>query len=591
MPITNHDQQDLKQFYVDYKEKYGGKKEDYFALLYLTKKFKCNVSDIVHQVAFGNYDFGIDAYYIDRKAQNLYLYQFKWSEDHNLFKESFQRLLDKGLTAIFSNDSIDPNENEYLKYFKADFRECQSIIKRVYFHMVFKGDLEKAENSKGLDYLVENIRDKTHVIENALGCRHIDLFVEFVSDNTRRPSRPIVLDTFKIRFKSASSIQSQDGTKSLHVGYMPLMDLYRIYLALGQRLLDRNIRSVLDPKNPPNKKIKDTLSRMILRGEESCELFPFYHNGITLAAEKLDFGDNIAEIRVPRLLNGAQTVASFEQFIETNKDNAAMTQNMEALDQINVLTKIVITDLFSDFVTAVTISNNQQNPVEPWNLRANDKIQCDLQDKFYEQAKISYSRQEKAFEKLSIEEREELKESRRAILIKPLCQTFSAVQGEIGRMSHLGDVFEIEKQYRDCFKEKYLSADVRRIILAYKVHLVLNSPIRRLENTPTKWLSEIIRPAKNLIWALLIQGLFNDKKIDVWLELYTENLIKNQDLGDDLSTIASTKLVPLLKAVLGTDSNRRKIKEEKYSFLRNKELYKQCMNEAFNKYGWSRLSL
>ena len=35
---------------------------------------------LIHQVAFGNRDYGIDTYYIDREAKNLYLYQFKWSE-------------------------------------------------------------------------------------------------------------------------------------------------------------------------------------------------------------------------------------------------------------------------------------------------------------------------------------------------------------------------------------------------------------------------------------------------------------------------------------------------------------------------------
>jgi hypothetical protein len=58
----------------------GGKKEDYFALLYLVRRFKHPADQLIHQVAFGNRDCGIDTYYIDREAENLYLYQFKWSE-------------------------------------------------------------------------------------------------------------------------------------------------------------------------------------------------------------------------------------------------------------------------------------------------------------------------------------------------------------------------------------------------------------------------------------------------------------------------------------------------------------------------------
>ncbi len=88
MAITKSDKQELDQLYSDWSDQYGGCKEDYFACLYLAKKHRCSVPDIAHQVAFGGNDYGLDGYYIDREARNLYLYQFKWSENHNLFKDS-----------------------------------------------------------------------------------------------------------------------------------------------------------------------------------------------------------------------------------------------------------------------------------------------------------------------------------------------------------------------------------------------------------------------------------------------------------------------------------------------------------------------
>ena len=78
MSITARDQQELAQLHAEYSPKYKGSKEDYFALLYLTKKFNLRVEDAVGQVAFGNNDYGFDAYHIDREGRNLYLYQFKW---------------------------------------------------------------------------------------------------------------------------------------------------------------------------------------------------------------------------------------------------------------------------------------------------------------------------------------------------------------------------------------------------------------------------------------------------------------------------------------------------------------------------------
>ena len=60
---------------------------------------------MANQVAFGNHDYGLDGFYLDREAKNLFLYQFKWSENHNLFKESLDRLAKDGMNRIFGVDS------------------------------------------------------------------------------------------------------------------------------------------------------------------------------------------------------------------------------------------------------------------------------------------------------------------------------------------------------------------------------------------------------------------------------------------------------------------------------------------------------
>ena len=114
MPITNQDTKELNQVYSDWNETYGGQKQDYFACIYLKNKFKIDISELSGRVAFGRNDYGIDAYHIDLTTKNLYLYQFKWSEDHNLFKESLQRLTNDGIPLIFDDSFPDPNANEMI---------------------------------------------------------------------------------------------------------------------------------------------------------------------------------------------------------------------------------------------------------------------------------------------------------------------------------------------------------------------------------------------------------------------------------------------------------------------------------------------
>jgi len=592
--ITNRDQQELDQLHAEYGPRYKGVKEDYFAILYLTKKFKMSVEDAVNRVAFGNNDYGIDAYHIDREGRNLYLYQFKWSESHNLFKESLDRIADHGIPRIFGDPLQDPKQNELVAQLKAELEEHQALIDRVYVHFVFKGDADAAENSEGLQARREKLTGRKWIISEYFGGREVDVKdVEFISDR-RRPPKTNASETHSITVANrVVSAEMPDGEKTLHVCFVPLMDLHRIHKALGLTFLNRNIRAGLSAENPPNKRIREALSNIVMKELEPPEVFTFNHNGITLAAEKVEFKDGQAILKVPRLLNGAQTITSLDKFLEDNDGNPVLKANIKRLEAIRVMTKIVEFDPTSDFVTVVTISNNRQNPVDPWTLRANDEIQCDLQDKFKEELGIFYSRQENSFQGLSDSDLAEMgiEDSRRDIRIKPLAQTFLAAQGELDRMSRLREVFDNQKFYTEAFNKAYLHANASKIVLSYKVNLVLNSPMEELEEKSPVKLKYAVSRARNLVWALLIQALLNDSKCGEYLDSFGRGLQKENDFRQLMRRLASSKIMPILKAVLNDESYQKKIEDEKYSFLRTKELFRRSMDEAYDRFGWNRKPL
>src|SRR5580693_4565866 len=81
------------------------RKEDCFALLYLEGEFGKSPDEILPHVAWGGNDYGIDAYYIDGERKTLHIYQFKWSKDYALFKESFLRLASSGIELIFGSNT------------------------------------------------------------------------------------------------------------------------------------------------------------------------------------------------------------------------------------------------------------------------------------------------------------------------------------------------------------------------------------------------------------------------------------------------------------------------------------------------------
>jgi len=591
MSMTKKDQKDLDQLFVDLRDTYGGMKEDYFALLYLQRKFKCDIESFAHQVAFGGNDYGIDAYYVDRAARNLYLLQFKWSEDHNLFKESIDRLIKDGIETIFGNPQTDASRNEYLRYLKADIRECQSLIDRVYIQFVFKGEVDAADHSSGLAGRIENLLNKRYFLEHAFGDRQVELIAEFVSDY-RSPSTPSPQDLFEVAWKETATLEAGVDGRAMHVGFLSLSDLVCIHQAIGQRFLDRNIRAGLSADNPPNRKIREALADIVIKQCVDPGIFTFNHNGVTLAAERVDFEEGKARIRSPRLLNGAQTVTSVAKFLKDNDTAMAQKVCQTAFSRIKVLAKLVVGDPQSDFITNVTICNNRQNPVDPWNLRANDKVQCDLYDKFKEDVGIFYSKQENAFSTYSEDELFDMGiEDPKDIKIKALAQTFCAIQGEMDRMVRLGDLFENQKSYQETFKEGYLKSDARKLVICYKIHLVLNSPMQRLAEKASSKNGFIVAKARNLVWALLIQGLLNDKDIQVYLDRFGTRLAKEADFRELLKNLAGNKIVNILREVLADEGYQKKAEAGQFSFLRTKDIFKRCMDIAYEKYSWTKRSV
>lgn len=587
MPITQKDKQQLDDLYAEHHSSLKGKKEDYFALLYLRRKFKAEPNEIAHQVAFGNRDYGLDAYYIDRQARNLYLFQFKWSESCGQFKESMERLTDKGLLRIFGNPLQDPLQNEFLQYLSQDLRECRDLIKAVYIHFVFKGDLNSVDASQGLSDRREDLENKQHLLESFFG-RDIDLHVDFISDKAGLPPPPPpqthTIDIIDV-------ISTNCGERRLLVGFVRLMDLFRIYKSLGQRFFDRNIRAALSPDNAPNKRLRLALADIVLNEKEDPAVFAFRHNGVTLAAERVSFSDSSMTLHVPRLLNGAQTVSSLGKFMEDYSDHPGLKNSGVRLELIRVLAKIVEDNPAGDFVTEVTIANNQQNPVHPWSLRAMDKRQSDLWDKFRDDVGIFYSRQEGAFDNLSEQDKEDLGiDDPKDIRIKPLAQTFLAAQGEIDKMSRLPDVFQSKSIYESTFKSVYLmpTTNTRNIVLAYKIGLVLKSPMDKLHDLSAQKYRLALLRAKNLVWALLIQAILNDPHAEYDRDQYGGSLAKERAFKERLQSLASSRISPILKEVFAVPAYQERLQKEKFDFLRTNQVYKLCMHLAHQKWSWSR---
>jgi hypothetical protein len=316
----------------------------------------------VHQVAFGGEDYGIDGYHFDKAKRNLYLFQFKWSNDHEHFKPGFRTLLEHGMSEVFGAGADSKSRNAVVNGLKQVLRENHNKIDQVNFHFVFTGEPEKAENSSVLGAMREDLENKKHVIDTWWG-REMSMVIEYrslvasarTSWWTRRTS---------IHLKLSGSLEKDgpDGQQMI-IGMGRLYDLYGMFRHMGSRFFERNIRHSLPEDGSVNRMLERCVPRHRYRQEVgTCDVRLQPQRGhLQRTADRA--GRNGYRITEPRLLNGAQTITTMARFIEKNKGRDDIETIKDRLKRIEVICK-VITEADDAFITTVTINNNRQNPVD-----------------------------------------------------------------------------------------------------------------------------------------------------------------------------------------------------------------------------------
>jgi hypothetical protein len=576
----------IDQAFSDLKKICGGVRNDYLGLLYLEQEFGLDRDRAIPQIAFGGNDYGVDGFHFDAEKRNLYLFQFKCSDSHAQFKQSFNRLIDAGMEHIFGARSQDQQQNQLLLQLKSCVIENEAVIDRVCIHFVFTGDPAEAERSQVLEKLREDLENKKYLIDQRFG-RPVTLVIEFRSARTRKIGPTAHLrrtHSYPVHLDETVTRTGPNG-ETMTIGFIRLVDLDSMYREMGQRFFERNIRAALSEDEAVNRSIQHSLKRIAVDGKDDARVFAFNHNGVTLFAEALGITDGRHKLTEPRLLNGAQTVTTFARFLKANERNDALTGGNRVLDEIRVMCRI-ITDATPEFVTTVTINNNQQNPVDPWNLHANDMIQLEIQDKFREDLGIYYERQESAFENLSDEDLEEQGITEyKAIELTRLARMFLVSDGDIEKFTRFREVFEDDRIYSQVFGQSRLKADSRKVVLCYKVQFRLRRLVNDIvERGANKY--AYAQRARTLLWALLCQAILNDPKLEERAEDFGRGLSLEAQYTDWLSTLATTRCRFILSDLVADKAYAPKVAEGNFSFMRTNAAYKRAMEIGYKRWRW-----
>ena len=569
----------------------GGNPEDYFPLLWLEREFQLPRETALTQVVIGGSETGINAFHSDPALKNFYLLRVDWSESRTCFQLPLQQMVDEGMDRIFGDGPPGLAPDQFLLQIKSRMLELQDGVERVFIHFISRGDPQAAERSAVYGKLQEDLENRKYLMDKFFGKPMTMVFQLRASDGypVGAPAHQRATHTYDVRLTKSVEMNGPGG-EVMRIGFVPLSDLHAIYKGMGTRFFESNIRAILDEDTYTNRSLTRAFESILLEGKRDPLVFSFDHNGVTIFAEKIESTEGKLTLTEPRLLNGAQTIATFGRFIEAHANDTRLRDHETALNEVSVICKM-ITDAKSEFILGVTLNNNRQNPIRPWNLHANDLVQLELQDKFAAELGVYYERQEKAFLALTEGDLEEMEiHEQKAVEMLKLAQTFLASDGELEKMSRLQEVFEDEEEYRKVFSRDRLKADARLIMLCYKANLRLNRIIREImEKGEKKYF--YMRRARNLVWALLCQGVMNEPNLPELMEKFGRKPSMENGYTDLLAQIASSRVRFAISASIEGSKYEKKIEEERYGFLKTKNLYEDCLKDARDKWGWTRKKL
>lgn len=364
---------------------------------------------------------------------------------------------------------------------------------------------------------------------------------------------------------------TSDASSHMYLGIGHLAEMVGMYAQRREDLFARNVRFFLRGRKAlergPAGKIQDSLRKACVIShpdDRMAELFAFMHNGITVFAREVRERDGrIEAVREPYVLNGCQTIKTAFHF-------RAEPRNQDRIDEarwnrIRVPLRI-ITTRDEDLIRRITESNNRQNAIAASALRANDRIQVELQDQF-RQAGISYERQEGALaeaeESSAARLQEEFPHSNgMAIEIENLARALAATAEEFSYARSPSHIFEYDEPYQRVFQKKRLRSTALLVFLDNVSRLL---PLVLKKDLDLERASFGPSPARTSWYALALLMQYLARNPDTGLELveaYGYSLVPNRDaelraeLGRQLGNYRSKIKFALAKHFMSLQDSR-----------------------------------
>lgn len=346
------------------------------------------VDEIVDSITDGSDDRGLDAVYVDSRAEDrvIYLFQFKHVNHFEKSQSNFpSNEIDKLATLVddILSDNLSKETVNKLVWAKAS--EIHAALKQEAGVWTFKihlcGNMLPLTSAQRQRFENTFAKYRTFEVEEYDLSRIADGLVERHKKKIDR----------EIRLVDKNYFDRSDGNIRGLIGTVEAEQIASLIASKDDKekvelsIFDDNVRIYLTQKNKINRKIVDTI-----KSEKRSE-FWYLNNGITLICDSFSYQPGVRNpvvvLRNVQVVNGGQTSnAIFEAF----HDDRSM------LEDVLVLLRIYETKN-DDISVRIAESTNSQTPIKSRDLRSNDPLQeriaetCLANGFFYERKARQFS--------------------------------------------------------------------------------------------------------------------------------------------------------------------------------------------------------
>ena len=318
---------------------------------------------------------GIDAVYVPEKGKKILVLQVKRRRNPQgtgIRKNDLVQLFN-GVEWLLDGDLSRIRENLNFRARAEEFREAYQSFEYEGVKVVLAATVEHGLGREAQDEI-----DAARARFDRRGTR-LDVEVLTVEDLRQlfisQVHQPFSLTIALQLLGQPYVYEGKDQAARALVGTVKGVDLAKLYDEHRHRILAANIRNSLG-----NVKINKGI-RATAGDPAEARNFWFYNNGITFICDEFGFRsltDTAIKLENAQIINGAQTISSLWRVWRDSKTDQA------ALEDVDVIVRIIEREGDVDFRRRVTLCANSQNAVYYSDLVGTDTIQLELKRRLLE---------------------------------------------------------------------------------------------------------------------------------------------------------------------------------------------------------------